>query len=81
MNSILITGSVFARFLFIQGQRSNFEIGGRGPLVTQYWGWGQGSTSVFCYYYLWCSKFPARLQSLNSVTKPDQIHEVELSSF
>ena len=41
----------------------------------------QGSTSVFCYYYLWCSRFPARLQSLNSVTKPDQIHEIEISSF
>ena len=33
----------------------------------------QGSASVFCYYYLCllCSKFPARLQSLNSVTKPE----------
>ena len=37
----------------------------------------QGSASVFCYYYYFlcflCSEFPARLQSLNSVTKPEHI--------
>ena len=38
----------------------------------------QGSTSVFCYYYylcFLCSKFPAQLQSINLVAKPDQIQE------
>ena len=35
----------------------------------------QGSASVFCYYYLCflCSEFPARLQSINPVTKPGHI--------
>ena len=35
---------------------------------------------IICGVFL-CSKFPARLQKLNSTTKSEQIHEVEISSF
>ena len=34
-----------ATWLFIQGPRSNFEIGGGAPLVTQYWGRAQNTFS------------------------------------